>query len=188
MSAPLSVMRIVDDTGRLVRAPETRFDAAEIGLEPAGAGLDVVAQIAGELDLSFAVNARATVLLVQAAADAGVRRVVLFTTGVHREPMPTEIAYAMSKAAVQGITTTLAAALAPTATVNCVNPGPVDTGYADEDARARVAARMPARRWGRPEDVAPVVSWLLSDDAHWMTGQTLDVDGGWVLRNGVPPS
>jgi 3-oxoacyl-[acyl-carrier protein] reductase len=142
---------------------------------------------AGELDLSYAVNARATVLLVQAAADAGVRRVVLFTTGVHREPMPTEIAYAMSKAAIQGITTTLAAALAPTTTVNCVNPGPVDTGYADEDARAHVARRMPAGRWGRPDDIAPVVAWLLSDDAHWVTGQTIDVDGAWALRNGVPP-
>lgn len=93
----------------------------------------------------------------------------------------------MSKAAVQGITTTLAAALAPTATVNCVNPGPVDTGYADEDSRAHVASRMPARRWGRPDDVAPVVSWLLSQDAAWLTGQTVDVDGGWALRNGVPP-
>lgn len=142
---------------------------------------------AGELDLSFAVNARATVLLVQAAADAGVRRVVLFTTGVHREPMPTEIAYVLSKAAVQGVTTTLAAALAPTATVNCVNPGPVDTGYADEDTLRAVAGRMPHRRWGRPEDVAPVVSWLLSDDARWLTGQTIDVDGGWALRNGVAP-
>ena len=52
---------------------------------------------AAELDLSFAVNTRATLLLVQAAAAAGVRRVVLFTTGVHRDPMPPEIPYATSK-------------------------------------------------------------------------------------------
>jgi len=144
---------------------------------------------AAELDASFAVNARATVLLVQAAARAGVRRVVLFTTGVHQGPMPTELPYAMSKAAVQGITTTLAAALAPTgATVNCINPGPVDTGYADAEGLAFVASRMPLdARWGRPEETAALVSWLVSDQAAWMTGQTIDSDGGWGVRSGVPP-
>lgn len=55
---------------------------------------------AAELDRSYAVNARATLLLVQAAARAGVRRVVLFTTGVHHEAMAGELAYAASKAAV----------------------------------------------------------------------------------------
>jgi 3-oxoacyl-[acyl-carrier protein] reductase len=144
---------------------------------------------AAELDASFAVNARATVLLVQAAARAGVRRVVLFTTGVHQGPMPTEIPYAMSKAAVQGITTTLAAALAPSgATVNCINPGPVDTGYADAEGLAFVASRMPLdERWGHPEETAALVSWLLSDQASWITGQTIDSDGGWGVRTGVPP-
>jgi len=111
---------------------------------------------AAELDASFAVNTRATLLLVQAAARVNVRRVVLFTTGVHQAPMPNEIPYAVSKAALEGITTTLAAALAPTgATVNCIHPGPVDTGYADDDTRASVAARMPlAARWGRPDETA----------------------------------
>lgn len=144
---------------------------------------------AAELDASYAVNTRATVLLVQEAARAGVRRVVLFTTGVHRDPMPTEIPYAASKAALQGLTTSLAAALASTgATVNCVNPGPVDTGYADAATLSAVAARMPlAQRWGQPEDIAPVVAWFLSPDASWMTGQTLDVDGGWAIRSGVQP-
>src|SRR5215470_8358628 len=75
---------------------------------------------ATELDRSFAVNTRATLLLVQAGVRAGVRRIVLFTTGVHHEPMPSEIAYAVSKAGLQGITRTLAAALAARGvTVNC---------------------------------------------------------------------
>lgn len=144
---------------------------------------------AAELDHSFAVNTRATLLLVQAAAAAGVRRVVLFTTGVHRDPMPTEIPYATSKAALQGMTATLAAALARQGTtVNCVNPGPVDTGYADEGTTTSVAARMPAGRWGQPSDIAPVVAWLLSDEAHWVTGQTLDADGGWALRAAIAPA
>ncbi|HEU5267652.1 MAG TPA: SDR family oxidoreductase [Jatrophihabitans sp.] len=139
---------------------------------------------AEELDSSFAVNARATVLLVQAAAQAGVRRVVLFTTGVHQRPMPDEIPYVVSKAAIQGVTATLAAALAAIgATVNCVNPGPNDTGYADDGARDAVAAQMPlASRWGTPDDTAELVSWLVSDAAGWITGQTIDSDGGWGVR------
>jgi 3-oxoacyl-[acyl-carrier protein] reductase len=138
---------------------------------------------AAELDASFAVNTRATVLLVQAAARAGVRRVVLFTTGVHRGTMPTEIPYALSKAALQGMTASLAAALAPTgATLNCVNPGPNDTGWADPDTEAAVAARMPMGRWGRPDDIAELVAWLVSDAAGWVTGQTIDSDGGWGVR------
>lgn len=137
---------------------------------------------AAELDLGFAVNTRATLLLVRAAVRAGASRVVLFTTGVHQRPMPGELAYATSKAALQGVTATLAAGVGGAATVNCVNPGPVDTGYADEETRRAVATRMPAGRWGSPEDVVPVVEWLLSPAAAWVTGQTIDVDGGWGVR------
>lgn len=150
---------------------------------------DLFSVTAEELDASFAVNTRATVLLVQAAARASVRRVVLFTTGVHQDPMPPEIPYVVSKAALQGVTATLAAALASSgATVNCVNPGPNDTGYADEADRTFVASRMPlAARWGQPADTAQLVSWLVSDAAGWITGQTIDSDGGWGLRGGVAP-
>jgi 3-oxoacyl-[acyl-carrier protein] reductase len=148
---------------------------------------DLTTVTAAELDASFAVNARATVLLARAASQVGVRRVVLFTTGVHQAPMPDELPYALSKAALQGITPTLAAALAPAgATVNCVNPGPNDTGYADDATRASVATQMPlAPRWGRPADTAELVAWLVSDAAAWITGQTIDSDGGWGLRAGV---
>lgn len=150
---------------------------------------DLAAVTAAELDASFAVNTRATILLVQAAAAAGVSRVVLFTTGVHRGPMPTEIPYAVSKAAIQGVTATLAAALAPLgATVNCINPGPNDTGWADAETHATIAGRMPlAPRWGTPSDVAGLVEWLISDAGGWVTGQTIDSDGGWGIRDGVPP-
>jgi 3-oxoacyl-[acyl-carrier protein] reductase len=176
---------------RLVADHLTRFGSIDalVAVHARSSDQDLATVTAAEMDTSFAVNARATVLLVRAAARAGARRVVLFTTGVHRAPMPTEIPYAMSKAAIQGITASLAAALAGSGTtVNCVNPGPVDTGYADPDAHAFVASRMPiAPRWGEPDDIAGVVAWLLSDDAAWITGQTIDFDGGWSLLPGVPP-
>jgi 3-oxoacyl-[acyl-carrier protein] reductase len=150
---------------------------------------DLATVTAAELDASFAVNTRATVLLLQAAARVGVTRVILFTTGVHLDPMPTEIPYALSKAALQGMTKSFAAALAPLgATVNCVNPGPNDTGWADRETTAAIAAQMPlAARWGRPDDVTALVAFLVSDAAGWITGQTIDSDGGWGVRSGEPP-
>jgi 3-oxoacyl-[acyl-carrier protein] reductase len=140
---------------------------------------------AAELDLSFAVNARAAVLLVQAFAaqyepSAGPGAVVLFTSGQHRGPMAGEIPYALSKGAVQQITATLADAVAGRGiTVNCVNPGPTDTGWAGPDQAALVAAAMPRGRWNTPDEAAAVVAWLTGPDARSVTGATIDAEGGF---------
>lgn len=145
---------------------------------------------ADELDLTFAVNARASVLLVQAyaAAHDDARpggRIVLFSSGQHLAPMSQEIPYALSKGAIQQITRTLADALADRGiTVNAVNPGPVDTGWADDELTRSVGRALPAGRWGQPDDVARLVRWLASDDSGWITGQTIDSEGGfrrWVM-------
>jgi len=137
-----------------------------------------------ELDLSYAVNARASLLLVQSfAAQHDGRpggRVILMTSGQHLGPMPGEIPYAASKGALQQVTATLADALADRAiTVNCVNPGPVDTGYATGEAHARVARAFPAGRWGEPDDPARLIAWLATDDARWITRQVINSEGGF---------
>ena len=140
-----------------------------------------------ELDRCWAVNARATLLLVQAYAahhdDArSGGRVVLFTSGQHLGPMGDELPYVVSKGAVHQMTASLADALAGRGvTVNCVNPGPTDTGWAvpEPGLQERVAAMFPTGRWGRPDDVANLVAFLVSDEGAWITGQVVNSEGGF---------
>jgi len=138
-----------------------------------------------ELDLCWAVNARASVLLTQAyAAQHNDRRqggrVILFTSGQHLAPMAQEIPYAISKGAIHQATLTLSDALVDRGiTVNAVNPGPTDTGWADPELLDRVQDGLPAGRWGSPDDVARLVSWLASGESGWITGQVLNSEGGF---------
>ncbi|MCO5997232.1 SDR family oxidoreductase [Actinoallomurus rhizosphaericola] len=140
---------------------------------------------AEELDLCWAVNARASLLLAQAFAaahddDRGGGRIVLFTSGQHLGPMSQELPYAVSKGAIHQMTLSLSDALIDRGiTVNTVNPGPVDTGWADPELTRRVGRALPAGRWGRPEDAARLVRWLVSGDGGWITGQVIDSEGGF---------
>jgi 3-oxoacyl-[acyl-carrier protein] reductase len=138
---------------------------------------------ATEVDAFLHENVRASLLLVREFAarhddsrEGG--RVVLMTSGQHRAPMVREIAYAVSKGALQQATLTLSEELADRRiTVNTVNPGPTDTGWglADRDP----ARTMPFGRWGEPDDAARLIVWICSDDAGWITGQTIDSEGGF---------
>jgi 3-oxoacyl-[acyl-carrier protein] reductase len=62
---------------------------------------------------------------------------------------------------------------------NVVNPGPIDTGWMDDALRERLAQRQPTGRLGTPADVARIVSFLLSDEGAWTTGQLIHADGGF---------
>jgi 3-oxoacyl-[acyl-carrier protein] reductase len=133
-----------------------------------------------ELDACWQINARASLLLAQALdrAHDGSRpggRLILFTSGQAIAPMDSEIAYAVSKGAIHQMTASVANHLADKAiTVNTINPGPVDTGYATGPIHHAVAEAFPARRWGQPADVARLVAWLVSDEAAWITGQVIN--------------
>jgi 3-oxoacyl-[acyl-carrier protein] reductase len=142
---------------------------------------DVTAE---ELDRCWAINARSCVLLTKRLAECREPgpggRVITFTSGQHIGPMPDEIAYAISKGALHQMTATLADAVVDRGiTVNCINPGPIDTGYATGVVHERIAKMFPAQRWGQPEDVAKLVAWLVSDEAAWVTGQVHDHEGGF---------
>ena len=165
---------------------------------------------AADLDHHWAVDARASLLLVQAYAEHAAGRyeaepgggsdesgggsegagssgsavlpgsVVLMTSGQGLGPMPEEIAYCTAKAALAGITPSLAAGLAERGIrLNTVNPGPVDTGYMDAATLRAVDAMFPAGRTARPQDPARLICWLLTDDASWVTGQVISTEGGF---------
>ncbi|QGN56864.1 SDR family oxidoreductase [Nostocoides sp. HKS02] len=92
--------------------------------------------------------------------------------------------YAVSKAALIHLTVELAYQLGPQLRINAVAPAVVKTQFAQalyEGREEKVAAAYPMKRLGAPEDVAGAVSFLLSKDASWVTGQTLVVDGGVTL-------
>ncbi len=146
------------------------------------------------LDAHWAVDARASILLAQAFAaqegfvppavpDAGRRRgaIVFLTSGQGLGPLPGEIAYAAAKAAIAGVTLTISDELIDAGiTVNTVNPGPVDTGYVTDADRETTAVMFPQGRWGEPDDAARLITWLLTDEARWITGQVISSEGGFA--------
>jgi 3-oxoacyl-[acyl-carrier protein] reductase len=139
---------------------------------------------AAMLDGHWAVNTRSAILLAQAfAAGHDGRpggRIVFMTSGQDLGPMTGEIAYAASKGALASITRTLADYLADRPiTLNTVQPGPVDTGYATPEAHEVVRRHFPQGRWGAPDDPARLVAWLTTDEAAWITGQVINTEGGF---------
>jgi hypothetical protein len=129
-----------------------------------------------DLDLAWAVNARASVLLTQAFAEhhddsRPDGRILLFTSGQHRGPMADELPYTISKGAVHQMTASLADALADRSIT--VNAMPSDT------LREELRPAFPAGRWGQPEDIAKIATWLVSADSAWLTGQVIDAEGGF---------
>lgn len=104
------------------------------------------------------------------------------------KPAPGISFYGASKAAVMYLTAALALELAPDIRVNGVAPAVVKTRFAEALYAGRepeVAAGYPLRRLGEPHDIAGAVAFLASDEASWITGQTIVLDGGLTLTGGL---
>lgn len=142
---------------------------------------------------AFTVNVEAPLRLIQAAwrawmRDHGGAVVNVCTEGTHGVG-PGVGAYGASKTALLRLTRQLAAELAPGVRVNAVSPGLIRTEMARfvwEPDEPSIAATLPLARIGEPEDVARAVRWLVSDEASWITGTDLVVDGGRRVRAAFP--
>ncbi|QDY06412.1 SDR family oxidoreductase [Micromonospora sp. HM134] len=100
--------------------------------------------------------------------------------------VPDGTSYGTAKAAVNHFTRQMANELAPGVRVNCVEAGTVLTDFTRPNVEGReekVVGSVPLKRIGKPADVGAAVAFLLSDDASWVTGHTLVVDGGRLLHN-----
>ncbi|MBV2181402.1 MAG: SDR family oxidoreductase [Castellaniella sp.] len=140
-------------------------------------------------DTLMAVYARAPFFIVQSAlgrlANGG--RIINISSAAATKPMAAAPVYSMAKAAINTLTHALASELGPRGiTANAVAPG-----YTRTDANATfrenpelvkaVESEIALRRFGEPSEIASVVAFLVSDEGHWVTGQTIEASGGYKL-------
>ena len=137
---------------------------------------------ASSFDMHLAVNARASLLLIaafarQAAHDGG--SIVALTSDHVTGNLP----YGASKGALDRLVLSAARELGPRGiSANVLNPGPIDTGWMDDETRDALAAATPLGRLGRPVDVAALVEFLVSDEGRWVSGQLLKSDGAFSAQ------
>jgi NAD(P)-dependent dehydrogenase (short-subunit alcohol dehydrogenase family) len=135
---------------------------------------------------TFEVNQLSVLMWTGAAVRAGLRGSVINVASIGGLGVEPGIGwYNVTKAAVLLTTRQLAFELAPDIRVNALAPGLVKTKLAAalwESGEERIAAHIPLRRLGVPDDIATAALFLASDAASWMTGQTLVVDGGTTVR------
>jgi NAD(P)-dependent dehydrogenase (short-subunit alcohol dehydrogenase family) len=164
---------------------DTLFANAGLGL---AAPLEAVTE--EHIDTQFAVNFKGAFLTVQKAAPLLVRgaSVILTTSFLDSVGTPGLSILSATKAAVRSLARSLAAELAPRSIrVNAVSPGPIDTPFHGKlglspaelkDAAAGIEAQVPLHRFGAAREVANVALFLAGDDASFMTGAEVVVDGG----------
>jgi len=193
-----------DDASTLVGAAQSSFGSVDILVNNAGIMPDgsLLTQTVEEWDRVMAVNLKGMFLCARAAVPAMRERGEGHSGGIVNTASPTGllgypdlVAYSTSKGGVLAFTRALAVELAPAIRVNAVVPGTVNTGILqkyletvdDRDAVLRAfAAQHPMGRVGEPEDVARAALFLASDDAAFITGSSLVVDGGLSIAKGNP--
>ena len=185
----------VDHQADAVKQTLQAFGSVDLLVNNAGINPVYGPMVEMELDAArkiFEVNCLAALSWTQQAHRAWMGdhggSVVNVSSVAGLKPAPGIGFYGASKAMLAHITAELAVELGPDIRVNAVAPAVVKTKFATalyEGKEEQVASTYPLKRLGVPEDVGSVVAFLLSEDAAWMTGQVLVVDGGLTLTGGV---
>jgi 3-oxoacyl-[acyl-carrier protein] reductase len=181
--------------GSVVAAAVATYGSVDLlvnntGINPVyGSLLDVDPTVAAKM---VDTNVLAAMAWVKACRDAWMGAhggaVVNLSSVAGLAPSPGIGWYGATKAMLSRVTSELAVELAPTIRVNAVAPAVVKTKFAGalyEGREEKVASTYPMKRLGLPEDVASLVWFLLSDEASWITGQTITIDGGLTLNGGL---
>ncbi|HSA63661.1 MAG TPA: glucose 1-dehydrogenase [Nitrospira sp.] len=179
-------MSQVTDARRLVVDTVKQFNRLDILVNNAGKFMPKPLEETTESDFDsvVALNAKGPYFAMQEAArvmkDGG--RVVNISTAWTHLHFPGATAYLGSRAALEQYTKGLAQELAPKGiTVNTVSPGFTETGMMTEEYRQIGIQLSPMKRLGVPKDIADVVAFIVSEEARWLTGQTIQAGGGIVM-------
>ncbi|GMP09435.1 SDR family NAD(P)-dependent oxidoreductase [Bradyrhizobium sp. TM239] len=189
------------DVDQLVATAVKEFGRLDIMVNNAGVARnrDILEISEEEFDEIIGINLKGAFFGVQAAAKQMIAQggggVIINMSSVNALlAIPALATYAMSKGGMKQLTSVAAVALAPhNIRVVAVGPGTILTDmvassiYTSEDARKTVMSRTPAGRGGEPSEVASVVAFLASDDASYITGQTIYPDGGRLILNYTVP-
>jgi len=175
----------------LLKNTERSMGGVDILVNNAGLTKDTLAMRMSDEDWSrvIDVNLTASFRLAKAALRGMMKtrwgRIINITSVVGFTGNPGQTNYVASKAGLSGMSKSLAAEVASRGiTVNCVAPGFINSSMTEllsESQRAAIMQRIPAGRLGEPADVAACVTFLASDQAHYVTGQTLHVNGGMAM-------